>query len=76
MIIAAINPYFFYKNKNDDFIRILKYLYNKNFEFINIANSHTGILGNLNYSFKDFKIWTFDAIFIKKRSSNISSYKI
>ena len=66
MIVAAINPYTFYENKCDDFIKILKYLESKNFELINIANAHTGKLGSLNYSYSDFKIWTFDAIFIKK----------
>jgi FkbM family methyltransferase len=67
MIIAAINPYTFYENKCDDFIKILKYLESKNFELINIVNAHTGELGSLNYSYSDFKIWTFDAIFVKKK---------
>lgn len=67
MIIAAINPYDFYENKKDDFTKILKYLDTKNYGLINIANAHSGKLGNLNYSFSDFKIWTFDAIFMKKK---------
>lgn len=67
MIIAAINPYDFYENKKDDFTKILKYLDTKNYRLINIANAHNGKLGNLNYSFSDFRIWTFDAIFMKKR---------
>ncbi|MDB4081444.1 FkbM family methyltransferase [Candidatus Pelagibacter sp.] len=69
MIIAAINPYDFYQNKKDDFIKILQYLSSKNFELINIANAHNGKLGNLNYSFSDFRIWTFDAIFINKKNN-------
>ena len=67
MIIAAINPYDFYKNKTDNFIKILKYLDSKGFRLINISNAHDGKLGSLNYSFSDFKIWTFDAIFINKK---------
>jgi hypothetical protein len=67
MIIAAINPYNFYQNKSDNLIKILKYLDSKNFELLNIANAHNGKLGSLNYSYSNFKIWTFDAIFIKKK---------
>ena len=66
MVIAAINPYEFYKNKTDNFSTILNFMNTKNYELINIANAHSGELGNLNYSFSDFKIWTFDAIFLKK----------
>lgn len=67
MIIAAINPYKFYKNKNDDFTKIMKYLNHRNFELINLSNAHDGKLGSLNYSFSNFKIWTFDAIFFNKK---------
>lgn len=67
MIIAAINPYDFYENKKDDFTKILQYLDTKNYRLINIANAHDGKLGSLNYSFSDFRIWTFDAIFMKKK---------
>ena len=66
MIIAAINIYSFYKNKSDNLTKILKYLESKNFELLNIANAHNGKLGSLNYSYSNFKIWTFDAIFVKK----------
>lgn len=66
MIIAAINIYSFYKNKSDNLTKILKYLQSKNFELLNIANAHNGKLGSLNYSYSNFKIWTFDAIFVKK----------
>ena len=68
MIVAAINPYEFYKNKSDDFIKILKYLNDRNYELINISNAHSGKLGSLNYSFSNFRIWTFDAIFINRKS--------
>ena len=68
MIVAAINPYEFYKNKTDDFVKILKYLNDINYELINISNAHSGKLGSLNYSFSDFKIWTFDAIFINRKN--------
>lgn len=67
MIIAAITPYNFYENKFDDLIKILKYLNSNNFKLINIANAHSGKLGSLDFSFTDFKIWTFDAIFVQKK---------
>lgn len=72
IVILAINPYEFYKNKSDNFLKILNFMNTKNYELINIANAHDGKLGNLNYSFSDFKIWTFDAIFINK---NLSKFK-
>jgi hypothetical protein len=68
MVIAAINPYEFYKNKIDDFLKILNFMDRNNFKLINISNAHDGKLGSLNYSFSDFKIWTFDAIFISKKN--------
>jgi len=71
MIIVAINLSEFYKNKKDDFLKILKLLDTHGYELINIANAHSGKLGNLNYDFFNFKIWTFDSIFIKKNLSKI-----
>ena len=38
-----------------------------NYELLNIANAHSGDLGKLDFDFKNFKIWTFDAIFILKK---------
>jgi len=66
IIFVAINLSEFYKNKNDSLIDIAIYLKKFGYEFINIANAHNGKLGKLDYDFSNFKIWTFDAIFIQK----------
>ena len=65
IIIVAINLGEFYKNKKDDFLKISKLLEINGYELANIANAHSGSLGKLDYDFQNFKIWTFDAIFIK-----------
>ena len=66
IIVVSLNLSEFYKNKKDDFNKILRLLETYGYELINIANAHSGVLGSLDYDFENFKIWTFDAIFIKK----------
>lgn len=66
LIVVAINISEFYKNKSDNFIKITDFLNKFNYNLINIANSHTGNLGNLDYDYSNFKIWTFDAIYLRK----------
>ncbi len=65
IIIVAINLSEFYKNKKDDLIKISKLLETNGYELVNLANAHSGTLGKLDYDFGNFKIWTFDAIFVK-----------
>lgn len=65
IIIVAINLSEFYKNKKDDLIKISKLLETNGYELVNLANAHSGTLGTLDYDFGNFKIWTFDAIFVK-----------
>ena len=67
IIFIAINLSEFYKNKKDSFIDITLLLKKFGYEFVNIANAHNGKLGKLDYDFSNFKIWTFDAIFIQKK---------
>ena len=66
LIVVAINISEFYKNKSDNFIKITDFLNKFNYNLINIANAHTGNLGNLDYDYSNFKIWTFDAIYLRK----------
>ena len=63
LIIVAINLGEFYENTKDDFIKISMLLKKSGYNLLNIANAHTSVLGSFDYDFKDFKIWTFDAIF-------------
>ena len=69
MLILAINSEEFYENKKDNFSKISTYLEKLGYSLINIANAHSGELGKLDYDFQNYKIWTFDAIFIKKKIS-------
>lgn len=69
MLILAINSEEFYENKKDNFAKISIYLEKNGYDLINIANAHSGELGKLDYDFQNYKIWTFDAIFIKKKIS-------
>ena len=64
IIVVAINIGEFYKNKRDNLLKIVNFLHKFNYKLINIANAHSGNLGQLDYDFKNFKIWTFDAIFV------------
>jgi len=64
VIIVAINLADFYKNSKDDFTKISILLNSFGYKLINIANAHSGKLGLLDYDFKNYKIWTFDAIFM------------
>ena len=32
------------------------------------VNAHDGSLGKIDFDFKNFKVWTFDAVFLKMRN--------
>jgi len=66
VVVCAVNLTEFYSGKSDDFARIVSFLKKFNYQFYNISNAHNGKLGALDYDLKNLKIWTFDAIFVKK----------
>ena len=70
MIVAAINLGKFY-DKTDNFIKISKFLNKFGYYLINFSNAHSGELGKIDFDFKNYKIWTFDAIFLKITNEKI-----
>ena len=64
MIICAINNANFYKD-TDDFLNIITYLKKFDFKLYSFANAHSHQIGKVDYDFKSFQTWTFDAVFIK-----------
>ena len=65
MIVCALNITNFYKNKNDDLVKISSFLKKFKYNFYSVLNAHSGEIGKIDFDFKNFKIWTFDAIFLK-----------
>ena len=45
-------------------IKILTLLKSNGYNLINVANAHSGKLGSIDYDYKNYNIWTFDAIFM------------
>lgn len=70
VVVCAINLTEFYSGKRDDFLRIASFLKKYNYQFYNLSNAHSGKLGTLDFDFKNLKIWTFDAVFVKKELLN------
>ena len=69
MIVAAINLKFLIRQII--FIKISKFLNKFGYYLINFSNAHSGELGKIDFDFKNYKIWTFDAFFLKITNEKI-----
>lgn len=65
IIVCAINNTNFYDKKKDHIDKICKFLKKYKYNFYSIVNAHSGEIGKIDFDFKNFQIWTFDAVFLK-----------
>lgn len=65
IVICAINLTDFYHKKSDDFVSICNFLKRFKLNLYSFVNAHDGSLGKIDFDFKNFKVWTFDAVFLK-----------
>ena len=48
-----------------DFVSICNFLKKFKLNLYSFVNAHDGSLGKIDFDFKNFKVWTFDAVFLK-----------
>lgn len=65
VIVCAINTTNFYHKKKDHIEKICMFLKKYEYNFYSIVNAHSGEIGKIDFDFKNFQIWTFDAVFLK-----------
>lgn len=65
VVVCAINSTNFYYKKKDHIDKICKFLKKYKYNFYSIVNAHSGEIGKIDFDFKNFQIWTFDAVFLK-----------